>query len=90
MCLLALDAEAKGGSLMCRTNLCWVLIWRTRNSKELESIVSELDAIVDRKLLHEMYQIATSETHSFCFVNLFEERHSMFYKNFEHHFALNR
>ena len=52
-------------SLICRTNFCWMLIWRLRNSKELNTILEELDDLVDRKLLHEMYQIATSEnTHS--------------------------
>ena len=51
--------------LIGRTNFCWMLIWRLRNSKELSTILEELDALVDRKLLHEMYKIATSEnTHS--------------------------
>ena len=52
-------------SLIGRTNFCYILCWRLRNSKELSTIVEELDALVDRKLLHEMYQMATSEKHSF-------------------------
>ena len=48
-------------SLICRTNFCWMLIWRLRNSKELLSILEEMDALVDRKLLNEMYSMATSE-----------------------------
>ena len=48
-------------SLICRTNFCWMLIWRLRNSKELLSILEEMDALVDRKLLNEMYNMATSE-----------------------------
>ena len=52
-------------SLICRTNFCWMLIWRLRNSKELITILEELDALVDRKLLNEMYRIATSYKHSF-------------------------
>ena len=66
-----------------------MLIWRLRNSNELCTMLEELDALVDRKLLHEMYQIATSEKHSFWFINLLNERGQMFYKNFEHRFALN-
>ena len=66
-----------------------MLIWRMRNSKELETIIEELDAIVPRKQLHEMYKIATSEKHSFWYINLLNERDSMFYKNFELRFALN-
>ena len=52
-------------SLICRTNFCWMLIWRLRNSKELITILEELDALVDRKLLNEMYRIATSENTRF-------------------------
>ena len=75
-------------SLICRTNFCWLLCWRLRNSKERESILEELDALVNRKLLHEMYSMATSEKHSFWYINLLNERDSMFYKNFEQKFAI--
>ena len=75
-------------SLICRTNFCWMLIWRLRNSKELLSILEEMDALVDRKLLNEMYSMATSEKHSFWYINLLNERDSMFYKNFEQRFAI--
>ena len=43
----------------CRTNFCWMLIWRLRNSKELISILEELDALHGRKLLMQMYMMAT-------------------------------
>ena len=48
-------------SLICRTNFCWMLFWRLRNSKELLPILEEMDAPGDRKLLNEMYNMATSE-----------------------------
>ena len=76
-------------SLICRTNFCWMLIWRLRNSKELITILEELDALADRKLLNDMYRIATSEKHSFWYVNLLNEQDQMFFKGFEHRFALN-
>ena len=75
-------------SLICRTNFCWMLIWRLRNSKELITILEELDALVDRKLLNEMYRIATSEKHSFWYINLLNEQDQMFFKKFEHRFAI--
>ena len=75
-------------SLICRTNFCWMLIWRLRNSKELLSILEEMDALVDRKLLNEMYNMATSETHSFWYINLLKERDFMLYINFEQRFAI--
>ena len=76
-------------SLICRTNFCWLLCWRLRTSKELSTILEELDALVDRKLLHELYKIATPEKHSFWYINMLNEKDSMFSKNFEHRFALN-
>ena len=42
-----------------------MLIWRLRNSRELTTILEELDALVDRKLLNDMYRIATSENTRF-------------------------
>ena len=65
-------------SLICRTNFCWMLIWRLRNSKELLTILEELDALVDRKVLNDMYRMATSEKHSFWYVNLLNEQDQMF------------
>ena len=69
-------------------NFCRMPIWRLRNAKELSTILEELDALVGRKQLHEMYQIATSEKRSFWFIILLEERKTMFYKEFEHRFAI--
>ena len=65
-----------------------MLVWRLRNSKELLSILEELDALVDRKLLNEMYSMATSEKHLFWYINSLNERDSMFYKNFEQKSAI--
>ena len=64
-------------SLICRTNFCWMLIWRLRNSKELGTLLEELGALVGRRVLHEMYQIAASEKHSFWYINLLSERDSI-------------
>ena len=60
-----------------------MLIWRIRNSKELISILEELDALHDRKILMQMYMLATSEKHSFWYINLLNEKEQMFFKNFE-------
>ena len=51
--------------------------------------MEELDALVDRKLLNEMYRIAMSEKHSFWYINLLNEQDQMFFTNFEHRFAMN-
>ena len=68
-------------SLICRTNYCWMMIWRLRSAKERDQILEELDALTDRKILLQLYLMATSEKHSFWFVNLLNEKDAMFYKN---------
>ena len=75
-------------SLICRTNFCWMLIWRMRNAKELAAIIEELDALVDRQTLMEMYRMATADKHGFLYVNLLNETDSMFYKGFEQRYVL--
>ena len=76
-------------SLICRTNFCWMLIWRLRNNKELLSIIEELDALMDRRLLLQMYNMATAEKHGFWYINLLNETDQMFYKGFEQRMLVN-
>ena len=61
-----------------------MLIWRLRSAKERDQILEELDALMDRKTLLQLYLTATSEKHSFWYINLLNETDSMFYKNFQH------
>ena len=58
-------------------------IWRLRNSKELQTIIEELDAITDKNTLMDMYRLATNTKHGFWYVNLLNETDHMFYKNFD-------
>ena len=60
-----------------------MLIWRLRSAKERDQILEELDALMDRKILLQLYLEATSEKHSFWFVNLLNEQDQMFFKNFD-------
>ena len=60
-----------------------MLIWRLRNAKEREQILQELDALMDRKVLLQLYTRATNEKHSFWFINLLNEQDAMFYRNFD-------
>ena len=69
-------------SLLARTNFCFMLVWRLRNSKELQTIIEELDAITDKNTLMEMYRLATNTKHGFWYINLLNTDH-MFYKNFD-------
>ena len=40
--------------------------------------------MLDRKVLMQMYLTATSEKHSFWYINLLNEQDCMWYKNFQH------
>ena len=60
-----------------------MLIWRLRSAKERDQILEELDALMDRKILLKLYLTATSEKHSFWYINLLNEKEPMFVKNFE-------
>ena len=70
-------------SLICRTNYCWMLIWRLRSAKERDQILEELDALMDRRVLMQLYNRATNEKHSWWYVNLLNSSDAMFYRNFE-------
>ena len=70
-------------SLIARTNFCWVLCWRLRSAVEREQILTELDALLPRKTLMQMYSVATAEKHSFWYINLLNEQDSMWFKNFD-------
>ena len=59
-----------------------------RNSKELAAIIEELDALVDRQTLMDMYKMATQEKHGFLYVNMLREKEDMFYKGFDQRFVL--
>ena len=65
-----------------------MLIWRMRNAKELSAIIEELDALVPRAELMEMYRMATTDKHGFLYVNLLNERDQMFYNEFDQRFVL--
>ena len=65
-----------------------MLIWRLRNSKELISILEELDALHDRKVLMQMYMLATAEKHPFWYINLLNGKDQLSFTNFEHHMVV--
>ena len=78
-----LSQKTRAISLICRTNFCWMLIWRLRNGNERDASIEEPDAFVDRSTLMEMYRIPTADKHSFLYVNLPNERDQMFYTGFD-------
>ena len=60
-------------------------VYRLRNYKDLETLVEELSALYDRKTLHQLYNIATDEPHSFLYINLMaKDKKDMFFVRFDH------
>ena len=53
-----------------RVNATELYIYRLRNYKDLEAFVDEVAAIADKKVLLDIYKLATAEPYSFLYVNL--------------------
>ena len=84
-----LTQKLKVLSLIIRTNFCWVLCWRLRSAVERDALITELDALLDRRVLMQMYVAATGGgKHSFWYINLLNDQDSMWYKDISHKMLL--
>jgi len=71
-------------SPIIRKNITQLYCYRLRNYRDLETILEELAALIDKKTLLEIYQQATKEKHSFLYINLIEsDINSMFSIRFD-------
>jgi len=67
-----------------RKNATDLYVYKLRNNKDLESLIEELSALAPKKVLLEMYTLATTEPYSFWYINLMARKISdMFYIRFE-------
>ncbi len=65
-------------------NAMFIIVYRLRNSKDLETFLEELSAMLHRKELLELYKLATKEAYSFLHNNLIAKTlNYMFYIEFE-------
>ena len=70
-------------SPIIRKNATALYVYRLRNYKDLESLLEELSALYDKKTLMQLYETATSEPHSFWYINLMaKNKRDMFYMNY--------
>ena len=53
-----------------RVNATELYMYRLRNYRDLETFIEEVSAVVDKKTLMDIYNMATSEPYSFLYVNL--------------------
>jgi hypothetical protein len=66
-----------------RVNATFLCVYRLRNTKDLETFLEELSALVPRKELIEIYHLATKEPYSFLYINLVAPRlNDTFFINF--------
>ena len=71
-------------SPIVRKNVTDLIIFKLRNYADLESIVEELGALTDKKILHNIYKQATAEPYAFLYVNLTaKDINKMFWINFD-------
>ena len=67
-----------------RVNATFIIVYRLRSSKDLETFLEELSAMLPRKELIEVYQLATKEPYSFLYMNLVAKTlNAMFYIHFK-------
>ena len=66
-----------------RVNLQAMCIWRLRNYKEIEALLEELSALYDKKVLREMYELATGKKYGFWSILLTNEKSRMFLADFD-------
>ena len=72
-----------------RKNATDLYVYKLRNNKDLESLIEELSALAPKKVLLEMYSLATTEPYSFWYINLMAKQISdLFYIRFEKKMSL--
>ena len=66
-----------------RVNATELYVYRLRNMKDLDTFIDEVSAVLDKKTLLELYNIATAEPYSLLYVKLTtKNRDKMFYHLF--------
>jgi len=67
-----------------RVNATELFVYRLRNYRDLETFLEEVSAVVDKKTLMQIYNLATSEPYSFLYVNLrAKTKNGIFHIRFE-------
>ena len=67
-----------------RLNAIELFIFRLRNFKDIEAVIEETSAIVDKNTLMDMYKLATSEPFSFLYIKLSaKKKEDMFYIRYD-------
>ena len=57
---------------ICGKNATQMYIFRLRNRSDLQSILDELSAIYNKKIIYNIYKAATGDAHSFLYIDLMQ------------------
>ena len=61
-----------------------LFVYRLRNYQDLQTFIDEISALMDKKTLLDIYNMATSEPYSFLFVNLrAKKKNEIFHVRFD-------
>jgi len=77
-------------STIIRTNMDSMYLFRLRNANDLQAVMDELSALLDKKILLEVYMKATDAPYSFLFIKLTSKTiNEMFFVNFDKRIMIN-
>ena len=77
-------------STIIRTNMDSMYLFRLRNANDLQAVMDELSALLDKKILLEVYMKATEQRYSFLFIKLTSPTiNDMFYVKFQSKIMIN-
>ena len=67
-----------------RLNAVNIFIFKLRNFKDIEALIDEVSALVDKNSLMQMYKLGTEEPYSFLYIKLnAKKREDMFYIRYD-------
>ena len=70
----------KAISPIIRKNITDLFIFKLRNYSDLESLLDEFGSVYNKKVLLNLYKIATTPAYSFLYINLMEkDKENMFF-----------
>lgn len=76
-------------SPMIRLNVSALMIFKLKNMKDLQALLDETSALINKKRLLEIYDKAIEQKYNFLYINLMADNiNEMFYINFDDRFII--
>ena len=76
-------------SPMIRLNVSALMIFKLKNMKDLQALLDETSALINKKRLMEIYEKAIEQKYNFLYINLMADNiNEMFFINFDNRFVI--